>query len=302
MLDRESTFADEELVALLKERFIPVAIDQWYTRAQKDAEGKFYQSIARQGPRKDMNATTQGLYVCDAAGKFYGYCNNRHADTLKGILRAALTKFDGEAKIDAAAQADALEESAADPKYDRRVPAGAIVIQVNTKVLSGYKETDNEFLKIFQRSIARDNLWILAGEIEQLKRGVIAESLSRRMARFHLIDNTRGEPNMWTGDDIESIEMSLTDDGVFRGEVEVKSSLAGFRTKLVGIVKFDGERLQQFDIVSRGWYHGEGTYTKNAPEGEFPLAVAFRMADSSDSANVVAPQGSKGWLGGYLKP
>lgn len=296
MLDRESTFADEELVAMLKERFIPVAIDQWYTRAQKDAEGEFYQSIARQGPRKDMSQTTQGLYVCDAAGKFYGSCNNRHADTLKGIMREALKKFNTEE------QPDALEESAVDPKYDRSVPDGAVVIQVNTKVLSGYKETDNEFLKIFQRSIARDNLWILAGEIEQLKRGVVAESLSRRIARFHLIDNTRGEPNMWSSDDIESLEMTLADDGSFGGEVEVKSSRAGFRTKLVGKVKFDGERLQQFDIVSRGWYHGEGTYTKNAPEGEFPLAVAFRVADSSDSANVVAPQGSKGWLDGYLKP
>lgn len=281
---------------MLKEDFIPVAIDQWYTRAQKDAEGEFYQSIARQGPRKDMNATTQGLYVCDAAGKFYGSCNKRNADTLKGILRKALTTFD------ATAQTEALQQSAADPKYDRSLPEGAVVIQVNTKVLGGYEETDSAFLKIFQRSIARDNLWILADEIEQLKRGVVSESLSRRMARFHLIDNTRGEPEMWSGDEIDSMEMSLTDEGRFKGYVEVKSSKSGYRTKLVGTVRFDGDRLQQFDIVSRGWYHGEGKYTKNAPEGEFPLAVAFRMADSSDSANAVAPQGSKGWLEGYLKP
>jgi hypothetical protein len=296
VLDRESTFGDEELVSMLKEHFIPVAIDQWYTRAQKDAEGEFYQSIARQGPRKDMNSTTQGLYVCDAAGKYYGSCNNRNADTLKGIMREALKTFDAEA------QTDALEESAADPRYDRSLPQGAVVIQVNTKVLGGYKETNNEFLKIFQRSIVRDNLWILTSEIEQLKRGVIADSLSRRIARFHLIDNTRGEPNMWSADDIKSMEMSLTDDGNLKGEVEVKSSQSGFRTKLFGIVKFDGDRLQQFDVVSRGWYHGEGTYTKNAPEGEFPLAVAFRIADGNDSATSVAPQGSKGWLERYLKP
>ena len=116
---------------MLKEDFIPVAIDQWYTRAQKDAEGEFYQSIARQGPRKDTNATTQGLYVCDAAGKFYGSCNKRNADTLKGILRKALTTFD------ATAQTEALQQSAADPKYDRSLPEGAVVIQVNTKVLGG---------------------------------------------------------------------------------------------------------------------------------------------------------------------
>lgn len=296
MLDRESTFADEELVAMLKERFIPVAIDQWYTRAQKDAEGEFYQSIARQGPRKDMSDTTQGLYVCDAAGKFYGYCNNRHADTLKGIMRETLSKFDADSKT------EALKMGAADPVFDRSLPSGAAVIQVNTKVLGGYKDTDNEFLKIFQRSIARDNLWILADEIEQLKRGVVAEPLACRIARFHLIDNTRGEPDMWNADHIRTIEMTLTDDGNFTGEVEVKSAKSGFRTKLAGTVKFDGDRLQQFDVVARGWYHGKGTYTKNAPEGEFPVAVAFRLTDGSDSADSVAPQGSKGWLEGYLKP
>ena len=296
MLDRESTFADKEVIAMLKDQFIPVAIDQWYTRAQKDAEGKFYQSIARQGPRNDMKATTQGLYVCDAAGNYYGYCNNRNVDMLKGIMRDALTKFDADSKV------TALKAGDPDSQYSLKLPSGAEVIQVNTKILSGYKETDNAFQKIFQQAVARDNLWILADEIEQLKRGVVAEPLARRIARFHLIDNTRGEPDMWSADDIKSIKMTLAGDGSLSGDVEVKSSKSGFRTKLVGMVKFDGDKLKQFDVVSRGLYHGQGRHTRNGPKGEFPLAVAFRMTDGDDRANAVAPQGSKGWLQGYLQP
>jgi len=296
VLDRESTFADEELVTILKKHFVSVAIDQWYTRSQKDAEGEFYQAIARQGPRKDMNHTTQGLYVCDAAGNFYGYCNNRHAETLKQILRKALKQFD------ASAEAEALSAGVADSTYQRSLPEGAVVIGVNTKVLSGYEDTEDVFLKIFQRSVARDNLWILAKELQQLKRGIVAESLAKRIARFHLIDNTRGEPNMWGDDDIRSMEINVADDGQLTGEVEIKSADSGYRTRLRGTVKFDGDQLQQFDIVARGWYFGHGTFTKNAPEGEFPVAVAFRMTDGSDMADSVAPQGSKGWLEGYLKP
>jgi len=296
VLDRESTFADEELIAMLKEQFVSVAIDQWYTRAQKDAEGEFYQSIAIQGPRKDFTKTTQGLYVCDATGNFYGYTNNRQADSAKRILRDALSKFDADSKF------DALSAGVPDPNYQRIVPAGAVVIQVNTKVLSGFKPTDDAFEMIFQKSIARDNLWILSGEIEQLKKGVVAESLAKRISRFHLIDNTRGEPTMWSSDDIESMKMTLDGDGRFTGDVQIKSNTSGYRTKMAGNVKFEGDQLKQFDIVARGWYHGEGRYTRHAPEDEFPVAVAFRISDGSDMADTVAPQGSKGWLEGYLKP
>ena len=63
MLDRASTFADEEIVALLKTRFVPVAIDQAYQRRQQDAEGEFYRRIAGQGPRNDFRNTTQGMPI-----------------------------------------------------------------------------------------------------------------------------------------------------------------------------------------------------------------------------------------------
>ena len=54
MIDRVSTFANEEMAALLRERFVPVAIDQAYQRRQQDAEGEFYREFAGQGPRKDF--------------------------------------------------------------------------------------------------------------------------------------------------------------------------------------------------------------------------------------------------------
>ena len=68
MLDRESTFADPDIVKMLKSRFIPVAIDQAYQRRQKDAEGEFYRKIAGQSPRNNFNSTTQGFYVATASG------------------------------------------------------------------------------------------------------------------------------------------------------------------------------------------------------------------------------------------
>ena len=40
--------------------------------------------------------------------------------------------------------------------------------------------------------------------------------------------------------------------------------------------------------------------TRNAPKGRFPFAVAFTLADGSDVADKIPPQGSRGWLEGYL--
>ena len=96
MLDRASTFSDPEVVRLLKTKFVPVAIDQAYQRRQKDAEGRFYQKIANQGPRKVGNGgpTTQGLYAASANGTFLGYNNNRGAGRVIGMLNKALKEFE----------------------------------------------------------------------------------------------------------------------------------------------------------------------------------------------------------------
>jgi hypothetical protein len=53
------TFSDPKIVEMLKQDFVPVAIDQWYQRRQKDAEGDFYRKVAGQGPRSDFEKTTQ---------------------------------------------------------------------------------------------------------------------------------------------------------------------------------------------------------------------------------------------------
>ena len=277
---------------MLRQKYIPVAIDQWYTRRQQDEEGKFYQSIAKQGPRKDMRATTQGLYVVGADGKLIGYNNNRHPGPIRNILKKALETY--------RPTGTSLKASQADPEYDRSLPDGATVVQVNAKVLGGYPETEDRYQKIFQAAISRDNLWILKDELKQLAAGKFPDSLATRIARFHLIDNTRGEPFMWTKRDIKKLEVKLQPDGELVGKANLESSRSTFDVTFRGKIRFAGTTLKQFDLVARGQYSGHGPYTRNPPPGKFPFAVAFRLASESDPAIEVAPQGSKGWLADYL--
>jgi len=298
VLDRASTFADEEIVKMLKADFVPVAIDQWYTRRQDDDEGRFYQSIAKQGSRNDMAHTTQGLYVCDAAGTLLGFANNHRVD----LSRVNKILVDGLAKYKKDTKVNPLQKNTIDLEYDRTAPEGTIVVRVNSKILGGYDKPANEHMAIFQQAIARDNLWILANEKEALVSGKFPESLAMRIARFHLIDNTRGEPLMWTNNALKSVNLEIDSDGVITGLVKIQSSNSkrGYEASLRGKLVIENKTIKQFDVVAKGLCFGNGPWTNHGPKGKFPLAVAFRLADGTDIADTVAPQGTKGWMESYL--
>ena len=60
-----------------------------------------------------------------------------------------------------------------------------------------------------------------------------------------------------------------------------------------------GEPLE-WNMVASGSFFGDGRYTRGAPQGKFPLAISFTLADGNDIADDIPPQGSRGWLRGYL--
>jgi len=293
VLDRASKFSDPAIVRMLKQDFIPVAIDQWYQRNQDDVEGRFYQKIVAQGPRTDLNATTQGSYIASANGELLGYNNNFGPDRIRKLMTSALAR-----KHDWSA--DPLPEAKLDDRFSHSLPDGAVVIQVNAKVLDGYAKPRSPAHRLLQSSIARDNLWILAQEQEQLKENRFPTSLSEKLARFHLIDNSRGEPPMWLEEDVKSIRVDLRD-GKISGRIELQSNDGrSYKADVMGHVEFDNGVLSRFDLVAKGLHEGEGQWTKGAPSGEFPLAVAFRMADPNAVAYRVRPQALKAFGQGYL--
>jgi hypothetical protein len=295
VLDRASTFADPKLVNLLQTRFVPVAIDQFYQRQQKDAEGNFYRKIAGQGPWKNVEGTTQGFYIATADGKLLGFNNNRGPEPIKRLLEKLLKDFQP-------VSVSSIKPGASDPQFARTPPQGGLVVRVTAKVLGGYEETDDEWQKIFQSALSRDNLWIRKDEHQALVRGELLDSLKRRIARFHLIDNTRGEPQMWDDADIRKLDLRL-DGGKLTGTVQLESKSGdhGYHAELLGFVGSDKGRVVRLDMVAKGLYWGDSLFTRGAPKGKFPLAVAFSLASGDLEADRVPPQGSKGWLPGYIQ-
>lgn len=300
MLDRESTFADPEVIKLLQTQFVPVAIDQAYQRRQQDAEGEFYRKIASQGPRSNFRSTTQGLYAATAAGELLFYNNNRGPQRVRRLMQQAIDDF-GDTRA-ARSDINAIAAGKADARFNPRPPRGGLVLRVRARVLGGYEETDDPWRRIFQTATSRDNLWISAREHQALFRGDVPTSLQQRIARFHLVDNTRGEPPMWRADEIQQLEMSLTD-GRLTGKIQLQSrdGKRGYIADLLGVVETKDGRVVRLDLVALGDFWGDGRYTRGAPPGEFPLAISFTLADGSDVADEIPPQASRGWVGGYMQ-
>ena len=297
MLDRESTFADAEIIRILQTKFVPVAIDQAYQRRQKDTEGDFYRKIAGKGPRGDGSngGTTQGLYISTPDGVYLGYSNHRDPARIKKLIRESLGRFDSK-------KSAPIQSEKVDARYNPKPPKGGLVLRVQGKILDGYKPTENKWKKIFQSAISRDNLWVTKEEHQAIANGKIPDLVQRRLARYHLVDGTRGEPPMWRNEDIKEIDMQIKD-GKLTGKVklETKDGSRGYDAVLKGRVEVKDGKVTRMDILASGKFWGEGRYTRNAPEGKFPLAITFRLADGSDVADGIPPQGSRGWIRGYLR-
>jgi len=296
VIDRASTFADPEIVNFLKTRTIPVAIDQWNQRRQKDSEGDFYRKIASQGPRHDFeNGTTQGLYLASADGTFLGYTNNRHPDRIRQFLNESIGKH-------RATATGKLKVQTQDKRYTYRPPEGGLVVRVHAKVLGGYDVPTRPFEEIFQTAVSRDNFWITRDEHQQLAARTFPETVALRLIRYHLVDNTRGEPPHWERAEVVSHEFDIVNENI-SGKVELRSKdgKRGYTAELRGELAAADGKLTKFNIVALGQFFGEGQYTGGAPKGKFPLAVSFTLADGTDIADSIPPQHARGWVEDYLR-
>jgi hypothetical protein len=291
LLDRASSLQDPVVLKLLATRFVPVAVDQHIHRTLKDAEGALFARILRQAGR-GLGGTSQGNYLFSPDGKLLAFANTADAAHVRRLLEAALQKFDP-----ATAPAAEAGPKAALPQFEP--PVGGLVLDVTSKVLGGYEKGGNQAMR---DAVGRDHLWLRQDEAQALARGELPQTVTRRLARFHLIDNTRGEPPLWRPDEVRRLELTLQG-GRLSGSVhlETKAGDRGYRAALLGVVEVSGGRVTRLDLVAKGAFWGEGTFTRGAPPGRFPLAVAFTLCPGASAADRVLPGAARGNLRGYLR-
>ena len=100
----------------------------------------------------------------------------------------------------------------------------------------------------------------------------------------------------------QTLEGKITN-GQLRANVQLQTAnnTRGYTAEILGRIETKNGQVTRLDLVAHGQFHGDGPYTRNAPKGKFPLAIAFTLADGTDAADAIPPQGSRGWLPGYIK-
>lgn len=302
MLDRASTFDQPEIVELLTDRYVPVALDVWYHERRQDAEGELYRKIISGRKNLRPGRTTQGFYIAKPDGTLLDGWNNRNAERLRKRLVMELSRYEVPAAEVSVADAER------DIRYEREIPKGATVVDVSTRIIEADwgDEDASRWQKIHRAAVGHDHLWMLGDEREALKKGMVHERLAKRIAHYHLIDNTRGEPPMWRPSEVElSVwKATKTADGMRLDgtcKLATEDGSRGYHARALGFVRFDGDRLERFDVVFRGTFHGEGRWTSGAPKKPFTLAIAFSLADPKRAATQVPPQAARD-LRSYLEP
>jgi hypothetical protein len=304
------------------EDYVPVAGDDWYQRRRNDAEGEFFRGVADQGPRKGASGSTrQGIYCFTADGKLLAYKNAGQApDVMREVLRQGLRewrKLPSERRKAGAVLVDDLDKT--DPKYARTPPPGGLIVNVYTRILDHNKAGWCKGTCKTQGGdqAARDHLWLTKAEWQALlpahpkkaDRSQLPPAVADRILRFHLIDNTRGEPPMWRREDVRSGKLTLTVEEVTPATVRLRldgsAILAtdkdaakadrGFDVRLLGNVQYDRakQRIDRFDVVALGDHWGEGGYTGGARPGRQPLGIAFELAEGKAAADLVPPQAAR---------
>lgn len=268
-------------------------MDQHIHRHLKDEEGKLFAAVLAQAKR-GLQGYSQGVYLFTPAGRLLEFANTADAGQERRMLASALRKFDPAAEAVKVPDKPETARSIPDP------PEGGLVLTVTSKVLGGYDAADPR-TRVRAESLGRDHLWVRKDEAQALAGGDLPESLTRRLARFHLVDNTRGEPPFWRPDEVRKLELGLRQ-GRLSGtaHVETASGDRAYRADLLGFIEAKGGSVTRFDLVARGDYWGEGQFTPGAPKGKYPFAISFRLTPAETEADRALPGGARGNLAGYL--
>jgi len=307
---------------MAKEDFVPVTGDDWYQRRRQDAEGEFFRKVASQGPRKgEGGSTRQGIYVLSGDGELLSYKNaGQFAEVTRDELKRGLERF---LKLPASRRepraVEVGEPGKLDPTYSRTPPAGGLIVRVHARILD---RTGDEFCKGACKTTggdaaARDFLWLTKEEVRSLapaKTDVgftyeMPKPVAERMMRFHLIDNTRGEPPFWERQHIrrsklaltvvrstaEAIDLRLEGDVLLSTDADPAKSDRGYEARLRGELRYvpSKQTFDRFDVAAVGEHWGEGTFTRGSRPGRSLLGVAFGPVAGDRAADRVPPQGAR---------
>jgi len=280
--------------------------------------------MADQGPLK-RGGSRQGIYALTASGRFLFHAwGDVSPDVLRQKLREAVRVF--KALLDNDRSPDVPENVKLDPDYSRSPPPGTLILSVYSRALD---QKRGEWCACDERVVldnrigvrvltAYDHLWIMEEEWKAMipasaKKGdvlPVPAAVVKRVSRFHLVDNTRGEPGYWKEKELQRTNMTLKIDDVsgtlikmrldgealLASDADAQRAKRGFDVSLIGYVDYDvsTKKFRRFDLLAIGTRWGSNPWSTSRP-GRTPLGIVFELTRGDSAADRLPPLAARDW-------
>ena len=294
----------------LAQRFVPAADEVWRLQNRDDPDCLFFRRAVL-GHERPSATSMQGIYVIAPGGALLGNLNALAPEPVTAMLEAALGKWDELSPEQRRLPAGSA--IAARHRWEDSYPDGGLVLVRTVRDLAPEPDPTAPPLQPFNR----DQVWFVAAEArallpERIEVGAereIPRPLFERIARFHLVDDVRGQTLPFAPAEVSGAlhtRVTQVEDGVatvcihgetrgsalgawLLGENDWTPSRAwprGIRTALFGSGRFDVEKgvFTQLDVIALGvrWgrteNNGRGHSGEQRPGG---IGFSFRIAPPS---------------------
>ncbi len=262
---------------------------------------------------KPPDHTIQGFLVVSADGRAFDWLNDSDPAQVKTFLEHGLSWY---RKIDA--KHVSISDAELNEPFSKHPPSDATVVRTFSRIRPTPAGCDK-----LNQSVGRDHMWIFADEVREIVQDTpkapsevqsfpMPKTLAMRMVRFHLIDNVRGEPDMWRKEDVKKAEFSVhmkSENGNSRTyrfvgacSIETANSKRGLDGKIEGEfdVNCQTDKITRWRAYSESMAWGESRFTPGAPKGRFPLIVA--MTETNDETSKIVPPQAVSYGENYRDP
>lgn len=234
--------------------------------------------------------------------------NTREARPLLEMIEQALESWDRNPKT----ATGAPETYDPDPRFRSRYPKGGLILLTTTRDLP--REVDTRPDDLRRHAFNHDYAWftreeaasIVPADPEVGQRAPVPDRIARRLARFHLLDSTRGETPAWRDEHVEALDLTVEVTGWHGSSVELRlegrvrnhahgdwpirgfqpaepDQDRGYDARLLGYLTYDREKaaFTRFDAVAVGERWGGTEYNGRFDDLEpSPMGVLFELAGS----------------------
>ena len=254
---------------------------------------------------KNVLKGMKGIYALAPTGELLARCVGPHEDEIIKMLIEALERW------------EAMDN-------DERLLKEAPISQPGCGSFPGLYPTGGLVLQVFSRDLPRegekvrggnrDVAWFRKDEVRSMipastvpgTRQAVPEKLAHRLARFHLVDNVRGQRSEGIGfrepvvekaelffalEEVRNGRLHLEITGAMRTLVSVKTkSERGYAAQLHGRATYDPvhEMFVSFELVALGKRWGVRPARKGGPEPS-GMGVAFRLVPDSEKPYRIPP-------------